>query len=52
LEVRANDPKDRDHPDWLRGRAERMRLYALKKEKARITKADERRKDRRTGRCT
>jgi len=47
LKVRADDPKDRDHPDWLRSRAEQMRLYALKKEKARIAKADERRKGRR-----
>jgi hypothetical protein len=25
LERRAEDPKDRDHPAWLRDKAERMR---------------------------
>jgi len=44
LERRAEDPKDRDHPDWLRDRAERRRRYAIKKDRARTRKADERRK--------
>ena len=47
LETRANDPKDPDHPDWLRRRAEGIRIYALRKENKRVMKADERRKERR-----
>jgi hypothetical protein len=45
LDSRAKDPKDRDDSDWLRRRAERVRLYAIKKEKARLKKSEERRKN-------
>lgn len=45
LEARACDPKDRDDPKWLKREARYMRAYALKRAKARIKKADERRKN-------
>jgi hypothetical protein len=51
LEVRANDPQDRDDPTWLKRRAHSMRTFALRRAKSRAKKADERRKaDKRASR--
>ena len=52
LEERAGHPGNTDDPAWLLRRAGYMTTYALRRQKNRLAKAEDRRKERRTKRCT
>lgn len=45
LEALAEHPGNRDDPNWLRRRVERMRVYAHKRQDARDRKLEERQKN-------
>jgi hypothetical protein len=45
LQAKAEEPGNRDDPAWLLRRAEQMRRYAVRRQKARTRKAEERRKN-------